>query len=341
MMTSKTEPARTSYPGQKIMGAASRADVRKKGTRDMVTRRRVLGGLVSLSLFPACQIAPPLRAQTSAGEDFGIGVSYVGRLIWRREDPDFGGFSGLHLAGNGLDLLTVSDRGTLWEGQFRRDAAGQVISVDITGKHRLLDPEGRPLPRASADAESVTRGPDGVIYIAFEGGTHARVSAFDAAGGRERPLPRHPDFAHYPTNQSLEALAMDPQGRLHVFSETPRAGGFAVYRFDPDSQWRVAGQVPQRGAFVPVGADFGPDGAFYLLERQFQRPFFASRVSRIDRGAWERPKTVLQTPMGSFDNLEGLAVTTGPDGRLRATMISDDNFNWFQRTEIVEFLFPA
>lgn len=37
------------------------------------------------------------------------------------------------------------------------------------------------------------------------------------------------------------------------------------------------------------------------------------------------------------DNLEGISVWQDPDGRIRLTMISDDNFMVFQRTEIVEY----
>ena len=62
-------------------------------------------------------------------------------------------------------------------------------------------------------------------------------------------------------------------------------------------------------------------------------PFQRARVRRmaLDGTGIE---TLIET--ARHDNLEGLAVWQAADG-LRLTMISDDNFRWFQRTEIVEY----
>ena len=49
---------------------------------------------------------------------------------------------------------------------------------------------------------------------------------------------------------------------------------------------------------------------------------------------------VFETGTGTHDNLEGLSVWRDDQGRLRATMISDDNFLALQRTELVEYLLP-
>jgi hypothetical protein len=49
---------------------------------------------------------------------------------------------------------------------------------------------------------------------------------------------------------------------------------------------------------------------------------------------------LVDTPAGTHDNLEGLSVWRGPRG-LVATMISDDNFRFFQTTEIVEYALPG
>jgi len=48
-------------------------------------------------------------------------------------------------------------------------------------------------------------------------------------------------------------------------------------------------------------------------------------------------QTLIDTPPGRHDNLEGLTVWQDMAGRIRLTMISDDNFNFFQRTELVEY----
>ena len=98
----------------------------------------------------------------------------------------------------------------------------------------------------------------------------------------------------------------------------------------------------QTGGFLPVSADIGPDGRFYLLERNFGLFGFRSRLRR-----WELTEkgpvgeqTLLQTSSGRHDNLEGLSVWRDHSGSLRATMISDDNFRSLQRTELVEYALP-
>ena len=55
-----------------------------------------------------------------------------------------------------------------------------------------------------------------------------------------------------------------------------------------------------------------------------------------DRGLSDE-KTVLQTPIGLHDNLEGLSVWRDGAGDIRLTMVSDDNFIALQRTELVEY----
>jgi len=149
-------------------------------------------------------------------------------------------------------------------------------------------------------------------------------------------LPSHPDFAAMQANAALEAIAIGPDGALYALAE--RSGRaerpFPVYRFR-EGIWDVPFTIPRRGAFLVSGADIGPDGRLFLLERDFAGIGFRSRVRSFDlTGGDERVE--LQSSVGQFDNLEGLAVWQDGQG-IRLTMISDDNQNWFQQTEIVEY----
>ena len=88
-----------------------------------------------------------------------------------------------------------------------------------------------------------------------------------------------------------------------------------------------------------MGADFGPDGWFYLLERDFRGILgFAARVRRMkltENGPTDEEILLTTRPL-QYDNLEGISVWQ--DGRgIRLTMISDDNFLFVQRTELVEY----
>lgn len=88
-----------------------------------------------------------------------------------------------------------------------------------------------------------------------------------------------------------------------------------------------------------MGADFDTEGNLYLLERAFTGFGFKSRVRRffLDDDAVTAEETLLETAILQHDNLEGLSVWKDADGDIRLTMISDDNFNDFQRTEFVEY----
>ena len=47
---------------------------------------------------------------------------------------------------------------------------------------------------------------------------------------------------------------------------------------------------------------------------------------------------LLESRIGQFDNLEGISVWRDDRNRTRITLISDDNFFLFQKTELVEFV---
>ena len=90
-----------------------------------------------------------------------------------------------------------------------------------------------------------------------------------------------------------------------------------------------------------TGADIGPDGALYLLERRITLAGFMSRVRRFSLSApqLETPiegTVVYQSSPGKHGNLEGLSVWLDRSQNLRLLMIADDNQMIFQRGEIVE-----
>ena len=82
-----------------------------------------------------------------------------------------------------------------------------------------------------------------------------------------------------------------------------------------------------------------------ISERQFHGiPGFSSRVRALtlnQDGYLAGIETVMQSPTGFHDNLEGIAAWADAQGRLRLTMISDDNFLPWQRGEIVEYSLPV
>ncbi|KAA0917619.1 esterase-like activity of phytase family protein [Aquicoccus porphyridii] len=268
----------------------------------------------------------------SAGEPFP--ETYMARYTWQESTSEFGGFSGLDIAANGRDFVAVTDRGFLARGVLMRDDE-QIIGVKLD--HFAAIEPSQTTEKLDNDAEAVAIGADG-IYISYE--QDHRVIHLVGTGPALRS-PTHPDFRLFPRNGGIEALAVDEKGLLHALPERFRRGGaFPVYRLD-GSEWSVITTLDPVGGFEPAGASFGPDGALYVLERAFTGYGFRSRVRRVietDQG-W-RDDEVFRSPTGRHDNLEGIAAWRDEDGHIRLTMISDDNFFFFQRTEFVEYTVP-
>ncbi|MBV1897508.1 MAG: esterase-like activity of phytase family protein [Rhodobacteraceae bacterium] len=284
----------------------------------------------------AVQLATLILVCTAALAE-GPTAEYLGSFRWRVDKNWFGGFSGLEMSSDGQGMTIISDRGKILTAQIKRKD-GKITAI-IPGKPRhLKSSDGKRLSRLIADSEGLAIAPDGTIYISFEG-VH-RVSRYAAAGGRATPLHRPKAFRTLPINGSLEALAIDQNGRLYTLPEDALndRGQIPVYRW-ANGQWTTPFTLPAKGKFHPVAADFGPDGRFYLLERSFSILGFRTRLRRWDitDTAALHEQTLLETGPGTHDNLEGLSIWRDSTGELRATMISDDNFKFFQRTELVEY----
>lgn len=258
---------------------------------------------------------------------------YLGSYDWRTNAPHFGGFSAIDLSTDGMDFVVLTDRGRIARGMFMREE-GAITGVEITPLRRLLGPTRAPLADAFSDSEGLAIGPDGTLYISFEGKDGIR-----SFGDMDQPgsnLITTPAFDSFQPNSALEALAIGPDGALYTVPE--RSGlatrPFPVFRLK-DGIWDQPFAIARTGPFLIAGADIGPDGRLYILERDFAGIGFRSRVRRFDLDGGDA-KTVLETGLRTHDNLEGISIWQDGQG-LRMTLISDDNFRAFQRTEIVEY----
>lgn len=304
-------------------------------------RRAVAGGLSGLGILvsAACGTAA-LPGGGTAQALPASEVELVGRVTWTMpEEPRFGGLSGLIVAPDGHAITAVSDRGRVVRATIRRNSAGAPAEIAGSALIPLRDAGGAPLSGRRADAEGLARAPDGGVWISFEG--DHRVARLDPGSNVPRDLPGDPSFADLQINSGFEALATDGERRLLTLPE--RSGKldrpFPVWRLDR-GRWTQPYALARRPPHLPVGADTGPDGRFYLLERHFAGIFgFSTRIRSFAFGldGLHDERILLQTTPGTHDNLEGLSVWRDADGALRLTMVSDDNFHFLQRTELVEY----
>ncbi|KIC09487.1 ABC-type cobalamin/Fe3+-siderophores transport system, ATPase component [Leisingera sp. ANG-M1] len=275
------------------------------------------------------------RPGAAAGE-----ARFLGSFTWKLNQPWFGGFSALKLSNDGNAMTVLSDRATLVTTAIQRKQ-GLISGITTQQAHGLRASTGKTLRGFAGDSEGLAVAKDGSRYISFEGA--ARVARYLHPGAPAKVLPRPKAFRKLPPNKSLETLAIDRRGRLYTLPERAldSQGQIPVWRWNGD-RWSRPFSLPPQGGFLPVDADFGPDGRLYLLERDFTLFGFRSRLRRWDITAAgpANEAVLLQTRAGTHDNLEGLSVWRTRNGELRATMVSDDNFLPLQRTELVEYALP-
>ena len=284
--------------------------------------------ILRLSLAALCLSCAALSAQAEPK------LRLLSKLNWAEDAPWFGGFSGAEVSPDGQRIILISDRGSMVTARISRSETGAMARLQLQ-THQILS-NGTDTP-GDHDAEGLARAPDGALYLSAEHDHH--VAHLNADTGQIDSLPRAVEFATFQPNSGIEALAAGPDGALYAIPE--RSGKvdrpFPLFRFK-NGTWNIINHIPRSGPFLPVGADIGPDGMFYLLERAATPLGFRSRIRRFDLAQTPlRPKTLLSTGPARFDNLEAITAWRDPSGEIRLILVSDDNFLSIQHTQIIEY----
>jgi len=258
----------------------------------------------------------------------------------RLDHPNFGGFSSLAVAQDGMSFMATSDRGYILRGDIQRQD-GRMVGTANLALSPILDTKGRPLDGYNIDAEGLAVSASGEIFMSFE--ANHRIMRQTGPEALPEFVPKHPEFRSLINNSGLEALAIDPDGVLYAIPE--RSGAherpYPVYRLQ-QGEWNRTWEIERRGEYLVSGADVF-EKQLYVLERDLAGiRGFSSRIRRFGIGARLGAEEVLITSgYGRFDNLEGISMWKTPDGETRALMISDDNFKFYQITQLVEMVLES
>jgi hypothetical protein len=314
-------------------------------------RRLFLAALIFVAIGPALgarQVRPVVdtASQDIAVHALGYPAGRAGALRfirgWRLSSSNamFGGFSSLAVTGPDRFQL-VADNG-YW-ARFAVLPGDRVADARI-GK--IPVPGGNVGKKSKSDVEALLFDPaTGQSRVALE--FVNEVWRLDPTLGRiesRSALPR----PHWPKNSGPEAMARLPDGRIVIFSENadddPRGREALLFEGDPS----VPGTRAQRFHYDAEGkgavsdATTLPDGRILLVHRQVGfDPVFTTTVAIVDPadirpGAVLRSRTIGRVPGALADNYEGAAVTT--DGaRIFLWLVSDDNFNRWQRSLLIQF----
>lgn len=261
---------------------------------------------------------------------------------WTKNDSNFGGLSGFDLYPDGRRFRAVTDRGYTVAGTLTRGAGGWVTDVASGPMQPLRDGKGKPVSGREIDAEGLALGPGDSFLVSYEL-EHRIVLYPDAespAALYSRPIAR--DLATLYINEGVEALALSDDGDLYGITERPLAPGSRLYPVLRlrHGIWTIPFHIRKDGNWMATGADFGPDGRLYMLERDYWGFVgFKTRIRRftVTEDSIGQEQILFRSRAGQFENLEGLAAWTGPDGAIWLTAVSDDNFNPFQKTTLVDF----
>jgi len=271
--------------------------------------------------------------QIVAGTLSRADVTYLGSYTLPARGDTYGGLSALHLSDDGQSLLAVSDRGEFIAGEITRTPDHRIDAIALQPPVPI---EGYAAgPTGKHDAESLAVAQDGTIFVSFE--RDHRIGTFSTLDAAEMDVLRVADFTPVGTNTGFEAITLDTAGALFAIPERTRRrrDPFPVYRYR-DGQWTVPFSVPRSEDFLVTGADFGPDGALYLLERAFNGYFFRTRVRRVDMTTMQA-EVILQTGLGVHGNMEGISVWRNPAGETILSLLADDNFLLLLSNELAEY----
>ena len=321
------------------------------GRRLALALAAAMVGTLALAGGDAFAASAPLSARPIALDPTDRTVQRVGRLHFlggldlRWDTPGFGGISGLSVSADGR-LSAVTDRGHWFTARIVRDDAGRLVDLADAALGPLPDAEGRPVQGQWRDAEALERLPGGDWLVSFEQRHRVWRYAAETGGlqGRPVPFPAPKGIAAAPGNGGLEALTPLADGRILMLAESlRRTGGARAGWLVAEGSVELLGYRTERD-FKPTDAATLPNGDVLVLSRYFKLlGGFKARLERIPAGNIEGGVVLRGELLARFappltvDNYEGVAVTRDADGATLVYILSDDNFNFLQRTLL--FLF--
>jgi hypothetical protein len=282
----------------------------------------------------------PLATQGKAPAKIGA-FTFLGAWEIQSENQDFGGFSALTALRDGR-FLAISDAGTM--AVFSPPGAPYRRSFIVP----LPGAFGPKVGFRDRDSEGIAYDPiSGNIWISYEG--NPAIRRLSPSLSRVNGITRPAALRAWKGNSGGEALVRLSDGRFILFSEDQERndGSFEALLFQGDpveknSKLIEFGYHPPQG-YKPTDALELPDGRILILNRRIAFPNgFSAKLTLADPKAIKAEEAIkgqviatIKSPI-IVDNFEGITLTQ-EKGQTIIWLISDNNFNIWQRTLLMKF----
>ena len=270
-------------------------------------------------------------------------LKFVSGIEIKSNHPNFGGLSGL-IINEDKSLIAVGDQGIWLTGKIKIDEKGKLVKI-INGRlGHVKDNKNNPLykhGKSYTDAESIEPY-NNKFVVSFE--RKHRILIFNNIFSHSEIFYDRIKYLDLPDNGGIESMAPLKNNSIFLLSEN---------LIHPDNE--IAGYllsdyklkkiyVKKNGSFKPTDMSSLPDGNILLLERSFSPVRGASARISVIKYEDLKPNSVilpftldtLKPPM-VVDNFEGISFLKLNDGGYYIFILSDDNFNFLQKTLLYQF----
>ncbi len=118
------------------------------------------------------------------------------------DGDNYGGFSGVDISDDGLEILMITDKSYFFKLHLLRDQKQNLKDFSIISNGRLLSSKGELLDKRNTDSESIVRDSDGFYFISFE--SNNRIMKHENIDGKAKFLNKHRDFKKLGSNKGMK-----------------------------------------------------------------------------------------------------------------------------------------
>jgi len=270
-------------------------------------------------------------------------LEYVSGLELNSNHEDFGGLSGLIIEDNN-NFTTIGDQGIWMTGQLILNNNDELTSISNAKLGYLKNEKNIYLVQSGklfTDAEAVELF-NGKLVVSFE--RNHRILSYEKIEGVSQLFYDKIKLLDLPNNGGIEAMTSLKDNSLIFISEdlvdsNDRIVGFRLYENKLSKIF-----VKKDGSFKPTDLSVLPSGDILMLERSFTPIKGAkARISLI------KYQDIIESPLITpiyidtisppmiVDNFEGISSIKSNSGGYFIFILSDDNFNFLQKTILLQF----